>query len=97
MGKPSLFYQKVKNLNFSEKTPLIIESTFDGVQISPLDSLKPSEAMLAIRPELSKKVLKAGIELLTHHIGKPYDFDFDTEDTTALYCSELLVPTFIKW
>lgn len=94
MGKPSPLYQKVKNQRFAEGTPLIIESTFDGVQISPLDSLEPSEAILAIRPELSKKTLSAGMELLTEHIGKAYDFDFDKEDNTALYCSELLIPTF---
>ena len=96
MGKKSPFYQKIKNLNFPQKTPLIIESTFSGVQISPLDTLKPSEALLAIRPEISKKTLRAGIELLTEQIGKAYDFDFNTEDTTALYCSELLTPTFSR-
>ena len=96
MGKKSPFYQKIKNLNFPQKTPLIIESTFSGVQISPLDTLKPSEALLAIRPEISKKTLRAGIELLTEQIGKAYDFDFNTEDTTTLYCSELLTPTFIR-
>lgn len=97
MGKKSPFYQKIISLNYNSNTPLIIESTFDGVQVSPLNTIKPSEAFLAIRPELWKKTLKAGIELLTDHLGKSYDFDFDTEDDEALYCSELLYPTFVKW
>lgn len=97
LGQHSPFYQKVKGLNLGEREPLIIESTFDGVQIKTLQSLKPSEALASLRLEAPKKILAKGIETLTPHLGKPYDFDFDMTNDESFYCSEVLYPVFLAW
>lgn len=96
LGKDSPFFQKIQSLNFSEKTPLIIESTFDGVQIHPFSDLKPREAFSAFRLELSKAKLRQGIESLSLSLWKSYDFDFNLEDKSQMYCSELLYPVFLE-
>lgn len=92
LSRTSPLYLAIQKLNFPDQTPLILEARFDGVQIKPLSSLPDSESLLAIRPVLSKKALKAWLDQLSSAIGKPYDFDFDTEESSALYCSELLAP-----
>lgn len=96
LGKKSPFFQKIQSLNFSERMPLIIESTFDGVQIHPFADLKPREAFSAFRLELSKAKLREWIESLSSQLWKSYDFDFDLEDERRVYCSELLYPVFLK-
>lgn len=97
LGKNSALFQKIQSLNFSEKTPLIIESTFDGVQIHPFADLEPREAFSAFRLELPKAKLRQGIENLSSSLWKAYDFDFDLEDESKVYCSELLYPVFLDW
>ena len=97
LGQHSPFYQKVKSLDLAERTPLVIESTFDGVQIKSLEALKPSEALAALRIEAPKKTLARGIETLSSHLGKAYDFDFDMTNDESFYCSELLYPVFLAW
>ena len=96
MGKKSALFQQIENQSFSNTTPLILESTFEGVHLTPLDQFHPVEALLALRLELPKDQLRLGLELLANHLGKPYDFDFDLEDNNALYCSELLYPSFLE-
>lgn len=93
LSRTSPLYQKIETFWFPKDQALILEARFDGVEIKPLSSLPDTESLLAIRPELPKKVLKSWIELLISTIWKPYDFDFDSSDDSALYCSELLSPT----
>lgn len=55
LGSSSLWYQTIKKLNPDKTKKRILESSFDGVQLKPLDELKESEALLALRVELPKK------------------------------------------
>lgn len=96
MGKDSALFQQIKNQNIQNTTPLILESTFEGVHLTPLDQFNPVEALVVLRLELPKNQLRPGLELLANQIGKSYDFDFDLEDNSSLYCSELLYPSFIE-
>lgn len=95
LGKDSHFFQKIKNLKYSNNTPLIIESTFDGVRIHPFSELEPRESFVAIRVEVSKTLRRWGFNTLGQQRGKDYDFDFSFEND-ELYCSELFYPVFLK-
>lgn len=96
LGKDSAFLKKIQSLNFGEHTALMIESSFEGVQVLPFHLLEPREAFAAFRLEIPKKVKGRGLAILEHQLWKPYDFDFDLENNEKLYCSELLYPVFLE-
>lgn len=46
--------------------------------------------MIAFRIVASKEDIQTFLQVAKEQIGKEYNFDFDTEDTSSFYCSQLL-------
>lgn len=75
---------------------LILDSTEPGVTIREFEDLSNLRsgslliAFSAVRINKPPHIIGRFLSFATGQIGKPYDFDFITDDTEELYCSELL-------
>ncbi len=83
---------------------LIIDSTSDGVHIRSLmdvANIKNNgnshlESIIAFRILTDSSNLQKFLQHALDNLGKKYDFDLMTEDTSALYCSELIYESLKK-
>lgn len=92
---------------FSEKatkphidSPYMIEAVREGVKMSSLEEFASGEVFLVLRPKnltLSQKV--SVFQNSTMHLGKAYDFNFDSDASDLISCPELtfLAYDFIDW
>lgn len=75
---------------------LILDSTEPGVKIREFEDLSNLRsgslliAFAAVRINSPPQAIGRFLSFAGKQIGKPYDFDFITDDTEELYCSELL-------
>ncbi len=75
---------------------LIIDSSADGVKIrafTELSNLKDESllvAIIAFRVNTDSTNIRRFIEHSMSHLGKAYDYDLVTGNTSSLYCSELV-------
>jgi uncharacterized protein YycO len=62
----------------------------DFSELSNLTSNSYLKAIIAFRPITSEENKQHLVDFALQQVGKEYDFDFDTEDFTAIFCSELI-------
>lgn len=77
----------------------IVEALRDGTQLSDLEHFLNIDDLAILRPKpgvVSKEEVREAISLAFSHIGKAYDFNFDTNTWDAIVCSELIFQTYIR-
>ncbi len=106
-GHSAIWLGSDRHHAFSEKptkpnidSPYMIEAVREGVKMSSLEEFASGEVFLVLRPKnltLSQKV--SVFHNSTMHLGKPYDFNFDSEASDMISCPELTFLTydFIDW
>jgi len=75
---------------FSEDDILIIDSVSEGVHIRKLEYLDYLDSIVAFRLHKGYEEKRIFLDYIISNVWKPYDFDFDTEDENAIFCSELI-------
>lgn len=76
---------------------LILDSHAGGVEIrdirglSSLDRVSVLSGLIAFEADLDAAQWERFFQYAFNQLGKPYDFDFRTDDTSRLYCSQLLM------
>ncbi len=81
-------------------SPYMIEAVREGVKMSSLEAFASGEVFLVLRPKNLSLSQKLSIfHNSTMHLGKPYDFNFDSEASDMISCPELtfLAYDFIDW
>lgn len=69
---------------------LIIDSTEHWVTVRSIDDLTYLDDILIVRVEKSKKQIQEMLVTLLAELGKPYNYDFDINDTSSIYCAQLI-------
>ena len=74
----------------SDKTPIFIESDSKGVGLSRIQTVLDTDAVVVLRPKLSKAERQSAKTLLLEHLGTKFDFHMNADDDRHLFCSELV-------
>ncbi len=79
------------------KEYLILDSNDNGVEIREFDQLSNLHDVSVLNSVIGfsinrpKQQQKQFLEYAFKQLGKPYDYDFQSDDSSNLYCSELIV------
>jgi hypothetical protein len=68
----------------------VIEAVFPRVQLTPLEKCLQVDHLFVFRPDLPRQEIAAAIGEALGHLGKPYDFDFDFNNTSRIVCTGLI-------
>jgi hypothetical protein len=74
--------------------PRILEAMSEGVSFTTLEHSAAADAVVVLRPKLSKKEKASAILRAFHYSGRPYDFNFDFLTDSALVCTELVYKAY---
>jgi len=80
----------------SGKLGCVIEALFPCVQMNPLEKCLEADHVVALRPILPPAEIGCAIAEALGHLGKPYDFDFDFNQTSRIVCTELVYRSYHK-
>ena len=72
----------------------IIEAMSEGVSFTALEHCADADAVVVLRPLLSKTEKAAAILRAFHYAGRPYDFNFDFTTDSELVCTELVYKSY---
>lgn len=72
----------------------VLEALKDGVRIRSLDSPLSSDAIVVLRPKLTRPEVAQALARGLFHEGKPYDFDFDFARSDRLVCTEVVYRSY---
>jgi len=72
----------------------VIESVAPCVQINPLEKCLRVDHLVVLRPRLSESDIASAIGEAIGHLGKPYDFDFDFNNSSRIVCTELVYRSY---
>ena len=73
---------------------LVIEAMFPRVQLNPLEKCLQVDHLVVLRPSLPTSELASAIGEAMGHLGKPYDFEFDFNNSSRIVCTELVYRSF---
>jgi len=68
----------------------VIEAVSEGVLLSSLTHSMHADYVAVLRPRVGQRQIATAIVRAFANLGKPYDFNFDFEDTTKLVCSQVV-------
>lgn len=68
----------------------VIEAVSDGVVLNTLEHSAHADYVAVLRPRVTDKQRAAAITRAFAHLGKPYDFNFDFDDTNKLVCTQVV-------
>jgi hypothetical protein len=83
-------------LQLPELTDLVIEAQFPCVQLNPVDKCLQVDHLLVLRAALPTHEIAAVIGEALGHLHKPYDFEFDFNNTSRIVCTELVYRSYHK-
>lgn len=69
---------------------IMIEADHKGVHLSRYDVVLDTDAVAIFRPSLSKAARATSLRAFFGHIGTKYDFVFNSDDDSRLFCAELI-------
>lgn len=72
----------------------VIEAVSDGVILNTLSHSAHADYIVALRPRLTDQQKAAAVIRAFEQLGKPYDFNFDFDDTSKLVCTQLVVVSY---
>ena len=67
-----------------------VEAIAEGVVLETLFESGHADSLAVLRPNLSKDQKMLAVQYALAQYGRPYDFDFDFNDTSSFACSELI-------
>jgi hypothetical protein len=76
----------------------IAEALRDGTQLSSLNKFLDVDDLVILRPKahiIPAEDIRAAISQAFSHIGKKYDFNFDTNSWDAVTCSEMIFHSYM--
>ncbi|MHC1764645.1 MAG: YiiX/YebB-like N1pC/P60 family cysteine hydrolase [Verrucomicrobiia bacterium] len=73
---------------------LVLEALFPCVQVNPLEKCLQVDHLAVFRPGLPASDVAAAIGEGLGHLGKPYDLDFDFNNTSRVVCTELIYRSY---
>lgn len=73
---------------------LVIEALFPCVQLNPLEKCLSVDHLVVLRSTLPAEDIAFAIGEALGHLGKPYDFEFDFNNTSRLVCTELVYRSY---
>lgn len=68
----------------------VIEAVSEGVILNSLTHSLHADYVAVLRPRATDPQIAAAIIRAFENIGKPYDFDFDFQDTSRIVCTQLV-------
>jgi hypothetical protein len=68
----------------------VIEAVSEGVVLNSLEHSALADYVAVLRPRVTNEQKAAAIAQAFTHLGKPYDFNFDFDDTDKLVCTQLV-------
>lgn len=69
---------------------IFVESDADGVHLSPAEAVLNTDAVVVMRPRLSRAARRAAAGGFAARLGEPFDFHFDDATPDVVYCTELV-------
>ena len=69
---------------------VFLEAKKDGVRFRPATDTLEVDALVVLRPPLSRMEVAASLARGMRHAGKPYDFVFDFRNSDRLACTEVI-------
>jgi hypothetical protein len=73
---------------------LVIEALFPRVQLNPLEKCLRVDHLVVLRPTLPASDIASAIGEAMGHLGKPYDFEFDFNNSSRIVCTELVYRSY---
>jgi hypothetical protein len=73
---------------------LVVEALFPRVQINPLEKCLQVDHLLVFRPLLPASEIASAIAEALGQLGKPYDFEFDFNNSSRIVCTELIYRSY---
>ncbi len=73
-----------------ERAKTVIEAVSEGVLLNSLTRSLHADYAAVLRPRVSPRQRATAITRAFANLGKPYDFNFDFEDTTKLVCTQVI-------
>jgi len=77
----------------------IAEALRDGTQLNSLKKFLDIDDLVILRPKTSRippEDIREAIRLAFSHIGKKYDFNFDTNSWDSVTCSEMIFHSYLR-
>jgi len=72
----------------------IIEAISSGVVFAHLDKSTNADGIAVLRPHVSDDELASAMECAIQQMNKPYDYDFDCDTDSRIYCTELIYKSY---
>lgn len=76
------------------RAPRVIEAISEGVSFTTLEHSADADALVTLRPRVSKVDVARAIERSFRYSGRPYDFNFDFQTDATLVCTELVYKAY---
>ena len=73
---------------------LVIEALAPRVQLNPLEKCLRVDHLVVLRPTLPAADIASAIGEALGHLGKPYDFEFDFNNSSRVVCTELIYRSY---
>ena len=73
---------------------LVIEALFPCVQLNPVEKCLRVDHFVVLRPTLPASDIASAIGEALGHLGKPYDFEFDFNNSSRIVCTELVYRSY---
>jgi hypothetical protein len=73
---------------------LVIEALFPCVQLNPLEKCLLVDHLVVLRPTLPTSDIAAALGEAMGHLGKPYDFEFDFNNSSRIVCTGLVYRSY---
>jgi hypothetical protein len=80
--------------NNSGPLGLVIEALAPCVQLNPLEKCLRVDHLVVLRPMLSESDIASAIGEAIGHLGKPYDFEFDFNNSSRIVCTGLVYRSY---
>jgi hypothetical protein len=73
---------------------LVIEAQFPAVQVNPIEKCLQVDHLLVLRAALPEEEIAAAIGEALSQLHKPYDFEFDFNNSSRVVCTELVYRSY---
>lgn len=74
--------------------PRVLEAISEGVSFTSIEHSAAADALVNLRPRLSKLEKAQALRRAFRYSGRPYDFNFDFQTDSALVCTELIYKAY---
>ena len=91
-------WEAFKRLGADGHRQVIIEAVPEGVRFTTLEHcLGTADSAAVLRPSrIDREELKDAVARAFHHLGKPYDFEFDFFSADKIVCTELVTRCYAE-